>query len=100
MKRLSLQTDEIINHANGDEHPECGKKFPLLEQISFARFPNDVGNVAHRAMNRQSARANIFPNAKRRADQTDEQAEIQNHEAGNAAVKKRNVLQRWQMNIC
>ena len=53
-----LKTFEIINHADGDENPQRGEKFSLLPQISFTRFPDDGGNVAHGSVDLQ--RAGLF----------------------------------------
>ncbi len=71
-----LQAFEIINHANSDENPERGEKFSLLQQIRFARFPDDNRNVAHRPMHRQRARLFVLQNSERRADGADDEAKI------------------------
>ena len=96
---FALQADEIINHAHGDEQPERGEKFSLLPQIRFARFPDDVGNLAHRAVDRQRAGADVFQEAERRADGADEQAEKQNRVAGDAAVEKIHLVERRQLDV-
>ena len=61
-----LQTFEIINHADRDENPERGEKFSLLEQIGFAGFPDDVGNVAHGFVDWQRARLFVLQQAEQR----------------------------------
>src|ERR1019366_3518583 len=98
-ERLSLQHGEIINHAHRDERPDGGEKFPLLPQIRFARFPDDMGNLAHRAMHWQRAGADVFPDTKRRADSAHEKAEEQNLVAGDAAMKKVHLVERGQLDV-
>jgi len=73
---LMLQRGEIINHAQRDKNPERGEKFSLLQQIRFARFPDDMRNVAHQLVHRQRARLFILNDSEQRADDANDEAEI------------------------
>ena len=51
------------------------EEFSLLQQVGFARFPDDVGDVAHRAVHRQRARLLVLQKPEQRAHHADRQAE-------------------------
>ena len=50
---FAFQDLEIEKHAGGDQQPEDGEEFALLEQIGFAGLPDGVGDVGHGLMHRQ-----------------------------------------------
>ncbi len=67
--RVALQADEVINDADGDQDPEAGEKFPLLEQIGLAGFPDRVGDVQHGLVGGQVLRLGVLHPAEDHADQ-------------------------------
>jgi hypothetical protein len=88
-KSFSCKTFEIINHADGDENPERREKFSLLPEIRLARFPDDVGNVAHGFVDLQRARLFVLQKSKRRADDTNGEAGKQLRERSSRRKMKR-----------
>ena len=75
--RVALQTDEVIDHADGDQDPETGEEFALLEEIGLAGFPDRVGDVQHGLMCGQILRLHVLQPAEYHTDCADDQADVQ-----------------------
>ena len=97
--RVALQPDKIIDDTDGDQDPEAGKEFPLLEQIGLAGFPDRVGDVQHGLMCGQILRLHVLPPAEYHPDCADDQTEIQDGQAAERAAYEADLAQIGELDI-
>jgi hypothetical protein len=83
------QHAEIIAHADRDQDPQHRQKFPLLEEVRLARFPDDLGNCRHRSVHRQFFRLQVLHPAVDHPDGADCQADHEDGRAAQGAIKER-----------
>ncbi len=67
---------EVVDHADGDQHPEDDEELALLGQVGLAGLPDDVGHVEHRLVGRQVLRLVRLDESEDESEDADEQAEI------------------------
>src|SRR5881275_232127 len=68
---------KVHHNHNGDKHPQDHQEFSLREEISFAGFVNQFGDVAHGLVNGQVFQARINSQPKAQSKDADDDAEEQ-----------------------
>ncbi len=79
---------EVKNDDDGDEQPEQHQELALGEEVGFAGFVDELGNVEHRAMHGQIFQSAVDDQAESQAENAEENAEEQQFVAVDA--EKRN----------
>jgi len=74
--------------AGGDESPESDEKFPLLGEVGFARFPNDLGDGGHRRVHGQAFGLYVLPEAERAAEGAHDESCHQHDRASDIAAEE------------
>jgi hypothetical protein len=92
-----LQSEEVIAHATGNQHPERHEKLALLAEVGLARLPNDIRYIGHPLVHWQRLGLLVLHQAKCRSQQADEQAQVEDGHARNAAEV--NLAQRRNLDI-
>src|ERR1039458_5409531 len=79
------QTNEIINHASGDQQPKDGEELALGEKVGLAGLPNGVGDLCHAVVDGQGLSLLVLNQAENRADQADHEPQIHQVHAADPA---------------
>ncbi|MFN9956847.1 MAG: hypothetical protein ACK55I_27415, partial [bacterium] len=69
-----VEEPEVDDHGRRDQEPQEGQELALLAEVALAGLPDDVGDVAHRRVDRQRVDLPVLDEAEERADDRDHQA--------------------------
>ena len=92
LRREVLQDAEVDDDDDPDEQLQDGEELALLEQVGLARLVDQLGDLAHRAVDRQRLQLRVDHQAEHQAEQADpetqhqEGAPVDAHELGLAEV--------------
>ncbi len=96
---LPCRPHEIIDDTDGDQDPEAGEEFALLEQIGLAGFPDRVGDIQHGLMGRQILRLDVLQPAENHPDCADDETEIQDRQSAERTAHEADLGQIGELDI-
>ena len=88
---------EVQNDDDGDEDPEQHEELALREEVGFAGFVDEFGDVAHRAMHGQIFEAAIDDQAESKSEDAEEDAEQEQLVAVDAEKRDRGEVRELEV---
>ena len=96
---LPCRPDEVIDDTDGDQDPEAGEEFPLLEQIGLAGFPDRVGDVQHGLMGGQILRLRVLQPAEDHPDRADDETDVQDGQPAERTAHEADLGQIGELDV-